>query len=147
MKSVVLLFEMRHHRTVVWGCSTLLLLLLMASTLTTGFAPSSISRSTTNVKTTINCGHVVARKNTLLQAASNSNAFPAAAAAKTTAMTFISVALQTAVLSVGGAGVALAVSGGGLDYAGLDISGQDFSKGNYKGKDFTQGNDSWGVGE
>lgn len=34
---------------------------------------------------------------------------------------------------------ALAVSGGGLDFAGLDISGQDFSKANYKGKDFTQG--------
>ena len=32
----------------------------------------------------------------------------------------------------------LAVSGGGLDFAGLDISNQDFSKGNYKGKDFTQ---------
>lgn len=32
----------------------------------------------------------------------------------------------------------LAVSGGGLDFAGLDISGQDFSQGNYKGKDFTQ---------
>lgn len=32
-----------------------------------------------------------------------------------------------------------AVSGGGLDYAGIDISGQDFSNGNYKGKDFTQG--------
>jgi len=31
-----------------------------------------------------------------------------------------------------------AVSGGGLDFAGLDISNQDFSKGNYKGKDFTQ---------
>jgi hypothetical protein len=36
-------------------------------------------------------------------------------------------------------GVALAVSGGGLDFAGLDISGQDFSKQNFKGKDFTQG--------
>jgi hypothetical protein len=34
---------------------------------------------------------------------------------------------------------AMAVSGGGLDYANLDISGQDFSSGNYKGKDFTQG--------
>ncbi|KAL7570915.1 hypothetical protein ACA910_002548 [Epithemia clementina (nom. ined.)] len=33
---------------------------------------------------------------------------------------------------------ALAVSGGGLDYAGLDISNQDFSGSNYKGKDFTQ---------
>jgi hypothetical protein len=33
----------------------------------------------------------------------------------------------------------LAVSGGGLDFAGTDISGQDFSNGNYKGKDFTQG--------
>jgi hypothetical protein len=33
----------------------------------------------------------------------------------------------------------LAVSGGGLDYAGTDISGQDFSNANYKGKDFTQG--------
>ena len=31
-----------------------------------------------------------------------------------------------------------AVAGGGLDYAGIDISNQDFSKGNYKGKDFTQ---------
>ena len=34
--------------------------------------------------------------------------------------------------------VAVAVSGGGLDYAGLDISGRDFSNGDYKGKDFTQ---------
>jgi len=35
---------------------------------------------------------------------------------------------------------ASAVSGGGLDYAGLDISGQDFSNNSktYKGKDFTQ---------
>lgn len=31
-----------------------------------------------------------------------------------------------------------AVSGGGSDYASLDISGQDFSNANYKGKDFTQ---------
>lgn len=32
-----------------------------------------------------------------------------------------------------------AVSGGGLDYAGLDISGQDYSNSKaYKGKDFTQ---------
>lgn len=34
--------------------------------------------------------------------------------------------------------VSLAVSGGGLDYANLDITGQDFSKNSYKGKDFTQ---------
>jgi uncharacterized protein YjbI with pentapeptide repeats len=33
----------------------------------------------------------------------------------------------------------LAVSGGGLDFAGTDISGQDFSGASYKGKDFTQG--------
>lgn len=33
---------------------------------------------------------------------------------------------------------ALAVSGGGLDYANLDLTGQDFSKSSYKGKDFTQ---------
>lgn len=33
---------------------------------------------------------------------------------------------------------ASAVSGGGLDYAGLDLTGQNFSNGNYKGKDFTQ---------
>lgn len=32
----------------------------------------------------------------------------------------------------------LAVSGGGLDFANLDITGQDFSSGNYKNKDFTQ---------
>lgn len=31
-----------------------------------------------------------------------------------------------------------AVSGGGGDFASLDISGQDFSNKNYKGKDFTQ---------
>ena len=31
-----------------------------------------------------------------------------------------------------------AVSGGGLDYANIDITGQDFSNNNYKGKDFTQ---------
>jgi hypothetical protein len=37
------------------------------------------------------------------------------------------------------AGVARAVSGGGLDYANMDITGQDFSNGVYKGKDFTQG--------
>lgn len=34
--------------------------------------------------------------------------------------------------------IAAAVSGGGLDYANIDITGQDFSNGNYKGKDFTQ---------
>jgi len=34
---------------------------------------------------------------------------------------------------------AAAVAGGGLDYAGTDISGQDFSNSKvYKGKDFTQ---------
>jgi uncharacterized protein YjbI with pentapeptide repeats len=33
----------------------------------------------------------------------------------------------------------LAVSGGGLDYANIDITGQDFSNSNaYKGKDFSQ---------
>jgi uncharacterized protein YjbI with pentapeptide repeats len=32
----------------------------------------------------------------------------------------------------------IAVSGGGLDFANLDISGQDFSNNDYKGKDFTQ---------
>jgi len=31
-----------------------------------------------------------------------------------------------------------AVSGGGTDFASLDISGKDFSNANYKGKDFTQ---------
>ena len=36
--------------------------------------------------------------------------------------------------------LAVAVSGGGLDYANLDITGQDFSNEAkaYKGKDFTQ---------
>ena len=38
------------------------------------------------------------------------------------------------------AGPALAVSGGGLDYANLDITGStEFANGNFKGKDFTQG--------
>ncbi|KAL7510457.1 hypothetical protein ACHAXN_007383 [Cyclotella atomus] len=31
-----------------------------------------------------------------------------------------------------------AVSGGGVDYASMDITGQDFSNNNFKGKDFTQ---------
>jgi len=31
-----------------------------------------------------------------------------------------------------------AVSGGGMDYANLNLTGQDFGSGNYKGKDFTQ---------
>ncbi len=35
-------------------------------------------------------------------------------------------------------GAAWAVSGGGMDYANIDLTGQDFSNGNYKGKDFTQ---------
>ncbi|CAM9616373.1 unnamed protein product [Sphacelaria rigidula] len=30
-----------------------------------------------------------------------------------------------------------AISGGGLDYAGLNLTGQDFSKGKYKSKDFS----------
>ena len=44
--------------------------------------------------------------------------------------------------------IAVAVSGGGLDYANLDITGQDFSNGQYKGKDFTQvreSNHSWAL--
>lgn len=43
----------------------------------------------------------------------------------------------------------LAVSGGGLDFANLDITGQDFSNGSYKGKDFTQvcACDVWSCGD
>lgn len=43
-------------------------------------------------------------------------------------------------LAVSSAAPTLAVSGGGLDFAGIDISGQDFSNNSkaYKGKDFTQ---------
>ena len=43
-------------------------------------------------------------------------------------------------LSVASVSPSLAVSGGGLDFAGIDISGQDFSNDSktYKGKDFTQ---------
>lgn len=43
-------------------------------------------------------------------------------------------------LACSSASPALAVSGGGLDFAGLDISGQDFSNNSkaFKGKDFTQ---------
>lgn len=49
------------------------------------------------------------------------------------------VLLMTAFFTMLAPVAALAVSGGGLDYAGTDISGKDFSNGNYKGKDFTQG--------
>ena len=47
-----------------------------------------------------------------------------------------SVALSTTLLLV--PLTASAVSGGGLDYANIDISGQDFSNSSYKGKDFSQ---------
>ena len=41
---------------------------------------------------------------------------------------------------VAAASPAHAVSGGGLDYANLDITASpDFARGNFKGKDFTQG--------
>jgi hypothetical protein len=50
----------------------------------------------------------------------------------------ITAAAAAAALFLATAPVVNAVSGGGLDYAGLDISNQDFSNGNYKGKDFTQ---------
>ena len=46
--------------------------------------------------------------------------------------------LTAASILLGAASSAFAVSGGGLGYAGLDISNQDFSNRNYKGKDFTQ---------
>jgi hypothetical protein len=51
----------------------------------------------------------------------------------------VSTTTAASILFMGLSGpVAVAVSGGGLDYAGLDISGRDFSNGDYKGKDFTQ---------
>jgi hypothetical protein len=53
-------------------------------------------------------------------------------------LSFLSAAFVAVTLSTA-APAALAVSGGGLDYAGIDISGQDFSNAIYKGKDFTQG--------
>jgi uncharacterized protein YjbI with pentapeptide repeats len=53
-------------------------------------------------------------------------------------LSFLSAAFVAVTLSTA-APAALAVSGGGLDFAGIDISGQDFSKATYKGKDFTQG--------
>lgn len=46
----------------------------------------------------------------------------------------LTVCLLAAALSL----PANAVSGGGLDFANLDITGQDFSGNTYKGKDFTQ---------
>jgi hypothetical protein len=52
--------------------------------------------------------------------------------------TFAAASLALA-LTLSTAMPCLAVSGGGLDFAGTDISGQDFSNNSYKGKDFTQG--------
>lgn len=51
--------------------------------------------------------------------------------------TFLASAIVILSASLGHCG-AWAVSGGGLDYAGLDISGEDYSNGDYKGKDFSQ---------
>lgn len=59
---------------------------------------------------------------------------PPAAAAST--MLLAVTAALLLVVAAPPAGVA--VSGGGLDYAGIDISGRDFSRSDYKGKDFTQ---------
>ena len=43
-------------------------------------------------------------------------------------------------LAVATTSPALVVSGGGLDFANLDITASpDFANGNFKGKDFTQG--------
>lgn len=51
--------------------------------------------------------------------------------------TALATSVLAAILAIApNAGVA--VSGGGLDFAGLDISGQDFADKDYKGKDFTQ---------
>mmetsp|Transcript_27953 Transcript_27953/g.39306 ORF Transcript_27953/g.39306 Transcript_27953/m.39306 type:complete len:240 (+) Transcript_27953:174-893(+) len=51
--------------------------------------------------------------------------------------TFAAFFMATAIAIAAPLG-ANAVSGGGLDYANLDITGQDFSGQKYKGKDFTQ---------
>mmetsp|Transcript_15168 Transcript_15168/g.37190 ORF Transcript_15168/g.37190 Transcript_15168/m.37190 type:complete len:245 (-) Transcript_15168:2368-3102(-) len=51
--------------------------------------------------------------------------------------TALATSLLAAVLAIA-PNAGIAVSGGGLDFAGLDISGQDFADKNYKGKDFTQ---------
>lgn len=57
---------------------------------------------------------------------------------ETDATNFLLGSLLALVLVVAPSQSVLAVSGGGLDYAGLDITGQDFSKADYKNKDFTQ---------
>ena len=54
------------------------------------------------------------------------------------ALNFFLASLLAFVCVVGPTAGAHAVSGGGLDFAGLDLSGQDFASKNYKGKDFTQ---------
>lgn len=54
---------------------------------------------------------------------------------KSTAILSLATILTTLPLN---SNPAMAVSGGGLDYANLNISDQDFSQQNYKGKDFSQ---------
>jgi uncharacterized protein YccT (UPF0319 family) len=85
----------------------------------------------------LNCKSL-SKSTTILSDTSNENAssFQRSAARMTAGIVLLSHIIT---MSVIGVPTALAVSGGGLDYAGIDISGQDFSKGNYKGKDFTQG--------
>lgn len=66
---------------------------------------------------------------------------------------FASLLVSAAIAMAAFPTTSFAVSGGGLDYANIDITGQDFSKGNYKGKDFTQGTENgpganfWGTSE
>jgi hypothetical protein len=58
---------------------------------------------------------------------------PSVSTALQTVLTVVILSLLVAIPQAG-----IAVSGGGLDFAGTDISGKDFSNSNYKGKDFTQ---------
>jgi hypothetical protein len=53
-----------------------------------------------------------------------------------TLQTLLTAVILSLLVAIPQAGIA--VSGGGLDFAGTDISGKDFSSSIYKGKDFTQ---------
>ena len=71
-----------------------------------------------------------------LFAGSNNSQDERSSSSRTTCIASLATATYLAFM----AGPAAAVSGGGLDYANLDITGSpDFANGNFKGKDFTQG--------
>ena len=106
-------------------------LFLILAGVVSGFMPSSTKRPEFLTAQKALWRHFVPRQDHIIEHHENPKSLTDHAQIFRTFATalFVSLALSLP---------ANAVSGGGLDSANLDITGQDFSNGNYKGKDFTQ---------